>query len=74
MDPTLRGSTSIHYKPKGYKRIEIRKPKPRPYPLPAIDLAEVVAGRVRARLYDAIISCGEQLLCAHTDGLWANGR
>ena len=73
MDPSLRGSTSIHYKPKGTKRIEIRKPKPRPYPIPAVDLAEIVAGRVRARLYEAIISCGDSLLCAHTDGLWANG-
>jgi hypothetical protein len=71
MDPSLRGSTSIHYKPKGYKRIEIRKPKARPYPIPAVDLAEIVAGRVRARLYEAIATLGDRLVCAHTDGLWA---
>lgn len=73
MDPSIRGTTSIHYKPKGSKRIQTRKPKPRPYPLPAVDLAEIVAGRVRARLYGAIVSLGEDLLCAHTDGLWATG-
>lgn len=71
MDPALRGSSSIHYRPRAGKRLEIRKPKPRPYPLPAIDLAEIVAGRVRARIYEAMVSLGNSLVCAHTDGLWS---
>lgn len=71
MDPSARGSNSIHFRPKGKKRMQTRKPKPRPYPIPAIDLAEIVAGRVRARLYDAMQTCGDHLLCAHTDGLWS---
>jgi len=37
---------------------------------PAHDLAETVSGRVRARLYGAMADAGEQLVCAHTDGLW----
>lgn len=37
---------------------------------PAHDLAETVSGRVRARLYDAIVAAGDSLVCAHTDGLW----
>lgn len=73
MDPALRGSSSIHHRPKGKRRMQTRKPPPRPYPIPAIDLAEIVAGRVRARLYDAMLVCGDSLVCAHTDGLWSVG-
>lgn len=36
----------------------------------AHDLAETVSGRVRARLYDAMMLAGDDLLSAHTDGIW----
>lgn len=36
----------------------------------AHDLAETVSGRVRARLYLAMLEAGEGLLSAHTDGVW----
>lgn len=38
---------------------------------PAHDIAETVSGRVRARLYDAMLTAGADLLSAHTDGIWA---
>jgi hypothetical protein len=74
LDPSIHGRatiTSCDPKKRGRKRWSIRTPKPRPFPLPAIDLAEIVAGRVRARLYDAMREAGADLVCAHTDGLWA---
>lgn len=37
---------------------------------PAHDLAETVSGRVRARLYGAMMAAGGSLAAAHTDGLW----
>lgn len=37
---------------------------------PAHDLAETVSGRIRARLYDAMMTAGGSLLSAHTDGIW----
>ncbi len=37
---------------------------------PSHDLAETVSGRVRARLYGAMMLAGEDLLSAHTDGIW----
>lgn len=39
----------------------------------AFDLAESIAGRVRANLYRGMTAAGRRLLCAHTDGLWADG-
>ncbi len=36
----------------------------------AHDLAETVSGRVRARLYRQMIAAGDDLLSAHTDGVW----
>jgi hypothetical protein len=36
----------------------------------AHDLAETVSGRVRARLYGAMVAAGDGLLSAHTDGVW----
>lgn len=36
----------------------------------APDLAELLTGQVRARLYRLMVAAGEWLLCAHTDGLW----
>lgn len=38
---------------------------------PSHDLAETVSGRIRARLFDAMMTAGDNLLSAHTDGLWA---
>lgn len=38
---------------------------------PAHDLAETVSGRVRARLSVVMAELGSQLVCAHTDGVWA---
>jgi hypothetical protein len=46
----------------------------RPQPWPAHDLAETVSGRVRARLYERMLSAGDHLISAHTDGLWAVGK
>lgn len=37
---------------------------------PSHDLAETVSGRVRAKLYDAAMLAGADLLSAHTDGIW----
>lgn len=37
---------------------------------PAHDLAETVSGRVRAKLYGAMMVAGDDLLSAHTDGIW----
>lgn len=39
----------------------------------AHDLAETVSGRVRARLYRAIVGAGDRLVSAHTDGVWLLG-
>lgn len=39
--------------------------------LRAPDLAESITGRVRAELHRGMRLAGEQLICAHTDGLWA---
>jgi hypothetical protein len=38
----------------------------------AFDLAEWIAGSVRARLHAGIEHAGDRLVCAHTDGLWAD--
>lgn len=37
---------------------------------PAHDLAETVSGRIRARLYDAMMTADDDLISAHTDGIW----
>lgn len=37
---------------------------------PSHDLAETVSGRVRARLFDAMVNAGDNLISAHTDGMW----
>lgn len=41
---------------------------------PAHDLAETVSGRIRAKLYAAMMLAGEDLLSAHTDGIWVRSR
>lgn len=38
---------------------------------PAHDLAETVSGRIRSKLYDAMMTSGDLLLSAHTDGIWS---
>lgn len=38
----------------------------------AHDLAETVSGRVRARLYRAMLAAGDGLVSAHTDGVWVD--
>jgi len=43
--------------------------------LPAAhDLAETVSGRVRARLYRAMLQAGDGLVSAHTDGVWLDSE
>lgn len=73
LDPTVRGRRSIHSKPGKNRRMVMRPLPVGGYPIAAIDLAEIVAGRVRARLYEAMTECGDDLVCAHTDGLWSSG-
>lgn len=41
-------------------------------PPPSHDLAETVSARVRARLYRLMMTAGDELLSAHTDGAWTN--
>lgn len=74
-DPAVRGKKSIHSRTaSGFTS---RHPRILPRIVNAIELAEVVAGRTRAKLYDAMVEMGDDLICAHTDGFWAradNGR
>jgi hypothetical protein len=39
----------------------------------AFDLAESIAGQVRADLYRGMLASGRGLLSAHTDGVWSKG-
>jgi hypothetical protein len=39
----------------------------------AFDLAEWIAGTVRADLYGGMMHAGRDLVAAHTDGLWTRG-
>lgn len=39
----------------------------------AFDLAESIAGSVRAALYGGMVAAGPDLVAAHTDGLWSRG-
>lgn len=71
MDVSIQGSRTIRRRPKGRKRLtQEQVPSRGKGPLPAHDLAETVSGRVRARLYAAMVAAGPDLLSAHTDGLW----
>jgi len=71
MDVRVQGDRTIRRRPKGKRRLESsHAPVRGGGPLPAHDLAETVSGRVRARLYEAIVAAGDNLLSAHTDGLW----
>ncbi len=39
----------------------------------AYELAEYICGSIRAKLYAGIVHTGDDLICAHTDGLWGVG-
>lgn len=69
MDPRVQGRRTIsRLGPRGRMvKVELRQ---NPFQWPAHDLAETVAGRVRAELYDAMMIAGPRMLSAHTDGLW----
>jgi hypothetical protein len=69
LDPATRGKRSIHSRHNG--KFIVRHPVVPPRPINAIELAEIVAGRTRAKLYDAMMTLGDKLICAHTDGLWS---
>lgn len=71
LDPTMYGRRTIRRYIHTGKRPQVVKLPQKPTHLPATDLAEIVAGRVRARLLNAMLWCGPLLVCAHTDGLWA---
>jgi hypothetical protein len=73
LDASLYGRRTIRRYTKGRKRPVVVKLADHPKRIPAIDLAEIVAGRVRAQLLAAMLQCGNSLICAHTDGLWAIG-
>jgi hypothetical protein len=47
------------------REVEARGGRP-----PSHDLAETVSGRVRAKLFDLMMTAGEDLISAHTDGAW----
>lgn len=69
MDVKGHGNRSIRSRTKAGRIIA------RPFPFTggkpgAHDLAETVSGRVRAKLYDAMMLAGDALLSAHTDGIW----
>lgn len=72
MDPAQRGERAV--RSKGRKRLKHRRLPPRPAPPADHALAETVTGRVRARLTEAMLEAGPALVCAHTDGVWLEGR
>lgn len=70
MDPKANGQRTIRSRTRQGRIVA------RPYTFkggrpPAHDLAETVSGRIRAKLYDAIMLSGDRLLSAHTDGIWS---
>jgi hypothetical protein len=40
----------------------------------AYDLGEWLCGQTRARLHEGMRAVGDDFICAHTDGLWTQGR
>ncbi len=68
MDSRFNGTRSI--RSKVGKRTSQRRLKANGGRPPAHDLAETVSGRVRARLVTAMLAAGDDLLSAHTDGIW----
>lgn len=55
-------------------RLRERLLPPKPSRRPACDLAETVAGRVRARLYELLVEAGDELVSVHTDGGWSHAE
>lgn len=72
MDPRRRGERVV--RSKGRRRLVHRRLPSRPAPPADHALAETVTGRVRAQLTEAMLAAGDELVCAHTDGLWLEGR
>lgn len=71
MDVSVQGERTIRRRPAGRRRlVQEQVPRKGKGPLPAHDLAETVSGRVRARLYRAMLAAGPTLISAHTDGIW----
>lgn len=68
MDARAFGVRSIRSKARG--RMVARPVRSRGGLPGSHDLAETVSGRVRARLYAAMMVAGDELLSAHTDGVW----
>lgn len=73
MDTKARGERTIRSRSKAGRLVA------RPYRFvggrpPAHDLAETVSGRVRAKLYGAMMTAGDELLSAHTDGIWCRAE
>jgi len=67
MDGASNGVRTVRSKNGTIRNRELPKRGGRP---PAHDLAETVSGRIRARLYGAMMGVGDALLSAHTDGIW----
>lgn len=72
MDAGARGERVV--RKRGARKLEQRRLPSRPAPPADHALAETVTGRVRARLTEAMLAAGDELVCAHTDGLWVQGR
>lgn len=75
MDVRVAGDRSIRRKPKGRRSMTqevIRRQGAGPKP--AHDLAETVSGRIRARLFRAMVAAGPDLISAHTDGAWVRSN
>lgn len=71
MDPRVAGTRTIRSR---NGKLVARPLPSRAFPWPAHDLAETVSGRVRAKLYLAMMAAGSNLVSAHTDGLWVQGE
>lgn len=69
MDSRAQGTRTIRGRQGG--RVRSRPLPLRGGPPPAHDLAETVSGRVRASLFDRMMTLGPNLISAHTDGVWA---
>ncbi len=67
MDSRFRGERTVRSK---NGTVTARRLAKRPGLPGSHDLAETVAGRVRARLFELMLTAGDSLLSAHTDGAW----
>lgn len=73
MDSRAAGERSVMSRRPNGKHLDQRILPLRPMPPPAHDLAETISGRVRARLYNLMMTAGENLVSCHTDGAWLQG-